>query len=245
MENILPDTEELSLLTETLASAAETLGLPLTEEKLEKFRVYYAFLKEKNAVMDLTAVTGAGETALRHFADSLTPLLCEDFRDRRVLDVGSGAGFPGVPLRIAEPGIRLTLLDSQQKRVGFLSELCGKLGVEAECIHARAEEQALLPAYREGYDIVLSRAVARLNLLSELCLPFVKTGGCFLAMKAADSDEELEEARKGIGIVGGKPERVVELTVGGTPRRIYVIRKLRETPKGYPRRYARIVKKPL
>ena len=244
METILSDSE-MKQLTEEMISSAKTLDIILSEAQIQQFCRYYAYLKAQNSVMDLTAVTGAAETAQRHFADSLTPLLCEDFQNKRVLDVGSGAGFPGVPLWIAEPSIRLTLLDSQQKRVGFLSSLCALLHAEAECIHARAEEQALLPAYRERYDIVLSRAVARLNLLSELCLPFVKVGGCFLAMKAADSGEELEEAKKAIGTVGGTLERTMELPVGGIRRRIYVIRKVKETPKGYPRRYARMVKKPI
>jgi 16S rRNA (guanine527-N7)-methyltransferase len=159
--------------------------------------------------------------------------------------VGSGAGFPGLPLKLAAPSLSLTLLDAQGKRVDFLRELTEKLGVEAECLHARAEEQALLPGYREGYDFVLSRAVAKLNVLSELCLPFVKPGGAFLAMKSRDSDEELREAERAIRRLGGAPEEVRELTVAGVPRRVAVIRKEKPTPKGYPRRFAKIKKEPL
>ncbi len=232
-------------LETALSDCARELGVSLPEGAMEKFRAYYDFLEERNRVMDLTAVSGEEETALRHFGDSLTPLLCADLRGARLLDVGSGAGFPGLPLCIAEPSIRLTLLDSQGKRVRFLEELCPRLGVEAECLQARAEEQALLPGYREAYDAVVSRAVAKLSLLGELCVPFLKVGGLFLAMKAEDSDAELEEARPGLGTLGAKVEEIREFRVGDVPRRIVCIRKVRPTPKGFPRKYARMVKKPL
>ena len=232
-------------LETALAACAESLGVTLPAGAPERFRAYYDLLEERNRVMDLTAVAGEEETAYRHFGDSLTPLLCTDLRDKRLLDVGSGAGFPGLPLRLAEPSLRLTLLDSQGKRVRFLEELCARLGVEAECLQARAEEQALLPGYRESYDVVVSRAVARLSLLGELCIPFLKVGGCFLAMKAEDCGPELEEARPGLGTLGGKVEAVREFTVGETRRKILVIRKVRPTPGTYPRKYARMVKKPL
>ena len=232
-------------LENTLTACAESLGVTLPQGALERFRTYYDLLEERNRVMDLTAVTGEEETAVRHFGDSLTPLLCADLRDKRLLDVGSGAGFPGLPLLLAEPSLRLTLLDSQGKRVRFLEELCARLGVEAECIQARAEEQVLVPGCRESYDAVVSRAVARLSLLGELCLPYLKVGGCFLAMKAEDCGQELEEARPGLGILGGKVEAVKEFRVGDTRRKILVIRKVRPTPKEYPRKYSRMVKKPL
>ncbi len=232
-------------LEQTLADCARSLGVTLPEGAMDRFRAYYDLLEERNRVMDLTAVSGEEETALRHFGDSLTPLLCADLRGARLLDVGSGAGFPGLPLCITEPSIRLTLLDSQGKRVRFLEELCPRLGVEAECLQARAEEQALLPGYREAYDAVVSRAVAKLSLLGELCVPFLKVGGLFLAMKAEDSDAELEEARPGLGTLGAKVEEIREFRVGDVPRRIVCIRKVRPTPKGFPRKYARMVKKPL
>ena len=232
-------------LEQALEGQAQALGLTLPVGAMEKFRAYYELLTERNKVMDLTAVSGEEETALRHFADSLTPLLCADFAGKKVLDLGSGAGFPGVPVLLAEPSIRLTLLDSQGKRVRFLEELCAGLGLEAECIQARGEEQALLPGWREAYDIVLSRAVARLSLLGELCVPYLKVGGLFLAMKAAESDEELEEARPGLGTLGARVEAVRDFTVGDTPRRIILLRKVRPTPEGFPRKWARMVKKPL
>ncbi len=228
-----------------LAAGAAEWGLALSPQTLGQFSAYYDFLREKNEVMDLTAVLGEEETALRHFLDSLSLLPLAPFAGARVLDVGSGAGFPGLPLKLAEPSLRLTLLDAQGKRVDFLRELCLRLGTEAECLHARAEEQALRSGYRDGYDIAVSRAVARLNVLTELCLPFVKPGGLFLAMKARDSDEELREAEGAIARLGGRLEEVRELTVGEIPRRVLRIRKEKPTPKGYPRRFAKIKKEPL
>ena len=228
-----------------LAAGALEWGIALPPETLARFDEYCAFLREKNEVMDLTAVLEEEEIARRHFLDSLSLMTLASFEGARVLDVGSGAGFPGLPLKLARPSLRLTLLDAQAKRVDFLRELTEKLDVEAECLHARAEEQALLPGYREGYDFVLSRAVAKLNVLSELCLPFVKPGGAFLAMKSRDSDEELRGAEKAISRLGGKLEEVRELAVAGVPRRVAVIRKVKPTPKGYPRRFAKIKKEPL
>ena len=228
-----------------LTAAAGDLGLTLEPQVLGRFRAYYDYLEAQNRVMDLTAVQGEGDTALRHFADSLTVLSCLDLRGKRVLDVGSGAGFPGLPLKLVEPSLDLTLLDSQGKRVRFLTDLCARLEVPAECLQARAEEQALLPGYRESYDVVLSRAVARLNLLGELCIPFLRVGGCFAAMKAEDCEAELEEARPGLGTLGARVEAVKAFTLGEARRKIILIRKLRPTPKGYPRRYSRMVKKPL
>ena len=228
-----------------LAAGAAEWGISLSRETLGQFDLYYGFLREKNEVMDLTAVLGEEETARRHFLDSLSLLPLAPFSGARVLDVGSGAGFPGLPLKLAEPSLRLTLLDAQGKRVDFLRELTEKLGTEAECLHARAEEQALLPGYRDGYDIAVSRAVARLNVLAELCLPFVRPGGLFLAMKSRDSDEELREAEKALRRLNGTRAEVREFPVAGIERRVAVIRKLGPTPKGYPRRFAKIKKEPL
>ena len=163
-------------LREVLLSGAADWGLELAPQSLERFEAYYAFLSEANQVMDLPAVMGEEETARRHFLDSLSLLRFADLRDARLIDVGSGAGFPGLPLKLAEPSIRLTLLDAQQKRVDFLSSLCEKLGVSVRCVHARAEEAALEASERDGYDYAVSRAVARLNMLAELCLPFVRRG---------------------------------------------------------------------
>jgi 16S rRNA (guanine527-N7)-methyltransferase len=163
-----------------------------------------------------------------------------------VVDVGTGAGFPGIPLRIVEPSIHLTLLDSLNKRIDFLKEVCADLGLtDVDCVHARAEEFAA--DHREGFDIVTSRAVANLQLLSELCLPLVKSGGYFLSMKSVDSDQELRDAEHAIALLGGTVERCVDYMIPGTDvcHRVIFIRKIKETPKKYPRTFAKIKKNPL
>ena len=218
----------------------------LSAELAERLEAYWKLVKKKNEVMNLTAVTDDEEAARRHFLDALALLRLAEFpQGASVVDVGSGAGFPGVPLKLARPDLRLCLLDSLGKRVTFLREALAEMGVEAECVHARAEEFALLPARRDGYDLAVSRAVARLNVLTELCLPLVKPGGAFLAMKTADAGEELREAERAIRTLGGELEDLREYEEGGARRAVAVIRKRRATPKGYPRRYAQIVKKPL
>lgn len=232
-------------LRETLLSGAAEWGLALDPQALEGFEAYYALLSEANQVMDLTAVMGEEETAQRHFLDSLSLLRFADFRSARVIDVGSGAGFPGLPLLLAEPSLTLTLLDAQQKRVDFLASLCEKLGLKVRCVHARAEEAALEAGERDGYDYAVSRAVARMNMLTELCLPFVKPGGAFLAMKARDCEEELAEAGNAVRRLGGKLEALEKFPVAEVERALIVVRKTVPTPKGYPRRFAKIKKDPL
>jgi len=224
---------------------AEELGISIPEASLKVFRDYYEFLCEKNAVMDLTAVTGEEETAKRHFLDSLVLTKQLNFSGKCVIDVGTGAGFPGLPIKVAVPDCKLTLLDAQQKRVLFLQETCEKMGTEANCIHARAEEAC--EKMREQYDFAVSRAVARLNILCELCMPFVKKGGIFAAMKGSSGKEELEEARNAIGVLGGKIRHVEEYTLPGEDivRTVILIEKIGNTPAAYPRRFARIQKKPL
>lgn len=230
---------------ELLQSGAGDWGLTLSPAMLDAFDKYAAYLAAQNAVMDLTAVTGAEETVKRHFLDSLSLARVADFAGKRVIDVGSGAGFPGLPLKIAVPDMRLTLLDAQQKRVDFLAALCERLNVDAECLHARAEEQALKVEYREGFDFALSRAVAQLNQLCELTLPFVKVGGALLAMKAKDCADEVAEAANAMRTLGAELERIESLTVCEVERSIVILRKTEQTPAGYPRRFAKIQKKPL
>lgn len=223
-----------------------TAGLPgISPEIARRCEEYWQLVKKKNEVMNLTAVTDDDEAAKRHFLDSLQLLRLADLSCARVIDVGTGAGFPGVPLKIAQPDMELCLLDSLGKRVDFLREACGSIGIEGEFIHARAEELAMKPAYRDGFDIAVSRAVARLNLLSELCLPFVKEGGLFMAMKAGDSEEEINEAKSAIKTLGGRIEKVVEYEQDGLTRCVVLVRKLTATPKGYPRAFAKIKKNPL
>lgn len=233
------------MLEETLQRGLEAMGLPCDAESLRRFRIYYDLLEEKNRVMNLTAISGEDESATKHFLDSLAPLERFSLAGKSAIDVGTGAGFPGLPLRILVPDLHLTLLDAQQKRVGFLQEVCDALGFrDVRCVHARAEECADL---REGFDYALSRAVARLNLLCELCLPSVKVGGAFLALKGPAVAEELDEAARAIGLLGAEVEEVFDYAVPGEELRhnIVVLRKTAPTPKQYPRRFAQMKKSPL
>lgn len=200
---------------------------------------------KKNQVMNLTAITEPEQVARLHFLDCIALLGAANFYGKTVIDVGCGAGFPGVPLKIAEPSIDLTLLDSLKKRMDWLESTLPELGIEAQCVAARAEEYAL--AHREQYDIAVSRAVARLTMLAELCLPLVRVGGHFVAMKSADSDEELSQAARAIATLGGKVTRIWDYPVPGTDavHRAVVITKVKATPKPYPRRFAKIKQQPL
>jgi 16S rRNA (guanine527-N7)-methyltransferase len=211
----------------------------LQNERL-KFDIYVKFLKESNEKFNLTAVPEQN-TEQRHFNDCLSLLAVCDFKNKKVIDVGSGAGFPGVPLKIAEPTIALTLLDAQQKRVAFLQQLLSILEIDASAIHTRAEELSRKFAHREQYDIAVSRAVAKLNVLSELCLPFVRPGGCFIAQKGANCEPELEEALTAISELGGGIQSIVSYEYGT----IVLISKKSATPDKYPRSWKKIARTPL
>lgn len=231
-----------------LIQGANEFKIKLTDSALEDFCRYYELLEEKNRVMNLTAITGEKDVAQMHFLDSLALMTVADFRGKTLIDIGSGAGFPGIPVKIAEPSLKLTLLDAQKKKVSFMEELCLALHLtEVSCEHARAEEAALQPGKRDLYDFAASRALARLNILSEMCLPFVKLGGAFLVMKSTDSDEELKEAEKSVKILGATIESISDYELPGTGvfHRAVVIRKVTQTPVGYPRRFAKIQKCPL
>ena len=234
------------MLEEILASGFEALQLTPDPQAIARYRIYYDYLDEQNRVMNLTAISGEEDSARLHFLDCAALLKEADFAGRRVIDVGTGAGFPGLALKVACPSIELTLLDSLDKRVRFLQTLCKKLGfADVQCLHARAEEA---PAeLRQSCDIAVSRAVARLNLLCELCLPFVKVGGLFLAMKGPGAEEELNEAKRAIAALGGKAEGIRIYDVPGTEleHNVIVIRKVRDTPNRYPRRWAQMKKQPL
>lgn len=234
------------VLEEILRSGFAELSLPLDETAVRRYRQYYELLTERNKVMNLTAIEGEEASARLHFLDCAALLTLADFRGKSVIDVGSGAGFPGLALKIAEPGVELTLLDSLDKRVSFLRETCDTLGFEdVRCLHARAEEA---PAdLRQAYDVAVSRAVARLNLLCELCLPFVKVGGLFAAMKGPGADEELIDAKRAIRTLGGRLEAVARYTIPGTEvtHTAILIRKTSDTPARYPRRWAQMKKQPL
>lgn len=221
-------------------------ALSLPTEGIPALVRYAGLLAEKNQVMNLTAITDPDQVARLHFLDSAALLALADFRGKSVVDVGTGAGFPGLPLRILEPSIRLTLLDAQRKRVDFLREVCGELGLEdVACVHGRAEEFA--GAHRECFDLAVSRAVAALPVLAELCLPLVKPGGAFLAMKSVDSDAERKAAGQAVRLLGGRIEPPLDYGISGTNvrHRLVIITKIAETPKKYPRTFAKIKKNPL
>ena len=231
-------------MKQLLHNGLTSLGLPTDGiPALERFG---ELLVEKNKVMNLTAITEPADVATLHFLDSVAMLKEVDLAGKTLVDVGTGAGFPGMPLRIVCPTIRLTLLDSLIKRIDFLKEACGDLGfADVECVHGRAEEFAA--KHRESFDYATSRAVANFQLLSELCLPLVKVGGTFIAMKSVDSDEELKAAAKAIGTLGGRVECIKDYQIPGAEvsHRLVFIKKIKETPKKYPRAFAKIKKNPL
>ena len=228
----------------TLNAALEPLELALPEERVEQILRFGRMVLEKNKVMNLTAITDPAQAAELHLLDSLTLLKVLPLAGKSLLDVGTGAGFPGVPLKLAEPSLRLTLLDSLQKRMRWLeTEALPELGVEARFLTGRAEDFA--KEQRERFDVVVSRAVARLDLLCELCLPFVRRGGYFLAMKGSLAKEELHEAANAIRVLGGSFERCEEFEIGGAPHAVLVIRKTGRTPEQYPRPWAKMKQRPL
>ena len=233
-------------MQQILKDGFEALGLPFTDEMSERFQNYYNHLTEKNTVMNLTAITGLEDTARLHFLDCVALCSIYNFSGASVIDVGTGAGFPGLPLKIAAPDISLTLLDSHKKRVAFLEDTCRMLKLkDVTCLSQRAEETA--SDIGGSFDIAVSRAVARLNILCELCLPFVHVGGVFIAMKGPDCEEELAEALKAISILGGKAPELKKYTIPGTDivHSAVIIEKVNPTPHEYPRQFGKIKKAPL
>ena len=231
------------MMEQTLREGLPALELSLSEETQKRLCDFGRAVVEQNKVMNLTAITEPEQVAKLHLLDSLTVLAAQPLAGKKVIDVGCGAGFPGVPLKIACPEMELTLLDSLGKRMNWLETVLPQLGVEAKCVTARAEEA--VQTCREQYDFATSRAVARLPILLELTAPYVKVGGAVLAMKGAAAREELEESQKAIRLLGLKVERVQEFSVDGTSHSVIILRKIAPTPKQYPRRYAKIKQAPL
>lgn len=227
----------------TLSEGLPVLGLNLSDATQDTLCAFGTAVVEQNKVMNLTAITEPAAVAKLHLLDSLSLLTLEDLAGKKVIDVGCGAGFPGVPVKIACPDMQLTLLDSLGKRMNWLETVLPGLGVEAECVTARAEEA--VESRRESYDYATSRAVARLNILLELTAPYVKVGGKVLAMKGTAAQEELAEAKNAVSKLGLKVEQVVEFPVDGTAHTVIVLKKVTPTPKQYPRRYAKIKQNPL
>ena len=219
----------------------------LTDEMCEQLGTYGEMLIEWNEKMNLTAIKEPDEILIKHFYDCLLFLKNVKIpQNARVIDVGTGAGFPGVVLKIARPDIDLTLLDGLNKRITFLNAVLEKIGLSATAVHGRAEEFAKKPEYRETYDIACARAVARLNVLTEYCLPFVKSGGQFVSMKGPAAEEELAEAKKAISVLGGEKGGFFAEKLPDESQRCFIkIKKLSQTPTKYPRNSGKITKQPL
>ena len=232
----------MSEMKKTLVSGLPQLGLELTEETCDTLCAFGVAMVKQNEVMNLTGITDDRGVAKAHLLDSLTVMACADLAGKTLIDVGCGAGFPGVPLAIAS-GAKVTLLDSLGKRMKWLETVLPQLGIDAECVTARAEEA--VAARREQYDYATSRAVARLNILLELTAPYVKVGGAVLAMKGTAAKEELAECTGAMKKLGLKLEEVKEFPIDGTNHAVIVLRKIAPTPKQYPRRFAKIKQSPL
>lgn len=232
-----------------LKKAAEEFSLELSDRMLEQFELYYKLLVEWNEKINLTAITEPHEVAIKHMIDSLSCLDDKVFKEgASVIDVGTGAGFPGLPIKIFRPDIKLTLLDSLNKRIKFLQEVADRLELaDVTCIHARAEEGARNKALREKFDVAVSRAVARLPVLAEYCMPFVKVGGSFVALKGMRFAEEAEDGKKAIKTLGGRECKAVPVKLPelDDKRAVLYIPKIKATPKAYPRKAGTPDKNPL
>lgn len=225
----------------------KAIGIELSDEQLEQFLTYYEMLIEKNKVMNLTAITDFDEVLEKHFEDSLSLIQAVDLeKSQTVIDLGTGAGFPGIPLKIAFPNLQITLADSLNKRILFLDDVIHELGLTGiDTVHGRAEDLAKNSDYREKFDLCVSRAVANLSTLSEYCLPFVKIGGKFISYKAGECDEEVAASKSSVFLLGGKISDIKKFELGGSGRAFVIIDKVNGTPKKYPRKAGTPSKDPL
>lgn len=230
-----------------LKKGMEEFSVTLTEEQCRQFIQYYEMLVEKNKVMNLTAITEFDEVIEKHFIDSVSLAREYDLTKKcKILDMGTGAGFPGIPLKIVFPELDITLADSLNKRILFLQEVIDALQLKnIRAIHSRAEELAADKNHRESYDLCVSRAVANLSTLSEYCIPFVKVGGKFVSYKSGECDEEVSAAKRAIAVLGGKLSSVKKFSIGESGRAFVMIDKIKPTPKQYPRKTGTPSKKPL
>lgn len=237
----------MTINTEQLKRECDAFGVELTEQAAERFDIYAATLIEWNAKMNLTAITEPSAVVTRHFADSLTVLPCLSPNEgASLIDIGSGAGFPGLALKIARPDLNITLLDGTMKRITFLQEAANRMGLAVNAVHARAEEAARRPELREQFDHATARAVAAMNLLAEYCLGFVKVGGSFIAMKGPSALDECKSAASALNTMGGKIVRTEQFTLADSSERLLIsVAKNHPTPTIYPRVSAKIAKKPL
>ena len=229
------------MMKKQFESMIQDLGLKLSTKQWEQFEEYHRLLVEWNSKMNLTAITEKNEVFVKHFYDSLCVIKGVELSNQTLLDVGSGAGFPSIPLKIMFPSIKITIIDALQKRITFLTHLTESLGIEATLIHGRAEEFQL----KNAFDIVTARAVANLRVLSELCIPFVKVGGLFIALKGPKHIEETNESSNAIMELGGKLEQVITYEIDQDKRSLILVHKISKTQKKYPRQFSKIKKSPL
>ena len=230
-----------------LYNTIKPFEITVDEDAFSRLDTFAEMLIETNKSFNLTAIKEPDDVTVKHFADCLSIFKYVDISENaKIIDIGTGAGFPGLVLKLYRPDIQMTFLDSTKKRLGFIENVLNECGIKGDILHMRAEEAAQLSKYREKYDFATARAVAALPVLSEYCLPFVKVGGSFVSMKSAESNEEISEAKKAINILGGKIEEDILFDlVENMPRRIIRIKKNSQTPTKYPRPSAQISKKPL
>lgn len=236
-------------IREILIDGCREYGIELDDKKVEQFMLYKEMLKEWNQKINLTAITEDEEIIKKHFIDSVSIVQSGVIKDgMSIIDVGTGAGFPGIPLKIVNPTLKVLLLDSLNKRIVYLDDVIKNLKLDGiEAIHARAEELSRKKEYREKFDIASARAVANLNKLSEYCIPYVKIGGYFISMKGPSVNEEIEGAKNAIGTLGGSLEKVIDINLPGESmeHKLVIVKKVKETGEKYPRKYAQIEKKPI